>query len=123
MGSCPVVDAPPACSTIRLIGLASYSRSSLPPCASVLLSECSRQRPPRGAISQYPLDSKTWAQGGKLRLLYEANPLRLIVEQACGASTTWNERILDIQPHKLHQRVPVILSSKNEVERVTGYHK
>ena len=77
----------------------------------------------RGGIFMYPLDSKTKAQGGKLRLLYEANPMSFIVEQAGGASTTGRERILDIQPHKLHQRVPVILGSKNEVERVTGYHR
>ena len=77
----------------------------------------------RGGIFMYPLDSKTQAQGGKLRLLYEANPMSMIVEQAGGASTTGRERILDIQPHKLHQRVPVILGSKNEVERVTGYHR
>jgi fructose-1,6-bisphosphatase I len=77
----------------------------------------------RGGIFMYPLDSKTTAQGGKLRLLYEANPMSLIVEQAGGASTTGRERILDIEPHKLHQRVPVVLGSKNEVERVTGYHK
>jgi len=77
----------------------------------------------RGGIFMYPLDSKTKAQGGKLRLLYEANPMSMIVEQAGGASTTGRERILDIQPSKLHQRVPVIMGSKNEVERVTGYHK
>lgn len=77
----------------------------------------------RGGIFMYPLDSKTKAQGGKLRLLYEANPMSFIVEQAGGASTTGRERILDIQPHKLHQRVPVILGSKNEVERVTAYHR
>ena len=77
----------------------------------------------RGGIFMYPLDSKTKAQGGKLRLLYEANPMSFIVEQAGGASTTGRERILDIQPHKLHQRVPVILGSKNEVERVTDYHR
>lgn len=77
----------------------------------------------RGGIFMYPLDSKTKAQGGKLRLLYEANPMSFIVEQAGGASTTGRERILEIQPHKLHQRVPVILGSKNEVERVTGYHR
>jgi fructose-1,6-bisphosphatase I len=76
----------------------------------------------RGGIFMYPLDAKTKAQGGKLRLLYEANPMSFIVEQAGGASTTGRERILEIQPHKLHQRVPVILGSKNEVERVTGYH-
>ncbi|UCV03160.1 class 1 fructose-bisphosphatase [Dechloromonas denitrificans] len=76
----------------------------------------------RGGIFMYPLDSKIKAQGGKLRLMYEANPMALLVEQAGGAATTGRQRILDIQPDKLHQRVPVILGSKNEVARVTGYH-
>ena len=76
----------------------------------------------RGGVFMYPLDSKTRAQGGKLRLLYEANPMAMIVEQAGGAATTGRERILDLKPQKLHQRVPVILGSRNEVERVTAYH-
>jgi fructose-1,6-bisphosphatase I len=76
----------------------------------------------RGGIFMYPIDSKTRAQGGKLRLMYEANPMAFIVEQAGGAATDGRQRILDIQPEKLHQRVPVILGSKREVERVTGYH-
>jgi fructose-1,6-bisphosphatase I len=77
----------------------------------------------RGGVFMYPLDSKTKAQGGKLRLLYEANPMAFIVEQAGGAATTGRERIMDLKPAKLHQRVPVILGSRNEVERVTGYHR
>jgi len=77
----------------------------------------------RGGIFMYPLDSKTAEKGGKLRLMYEANPMSLIVEQAGGAATTGRERILDLQPNKLHQRVPVVLGSKNEVERVTAYHQ
>jgi fructose-1,6-bisphosphatase I len=77
----------------------------------------------RGGVFMYPLDSKTKQQGGKLRLLYEANPMAFIVEQAGGAATTGRERILDLAPAKLHQRVPVILGSRNEVERVTGYHR
>ena len=76
----------------------------------------------RGGVFMYPLDSKTVAQGGKLRLLYEANPMAFIVEQAGGAATTGRQRILDLKPVGLHQRVPVILGSRNEVERVTGYH-
>ena len=71
----------------------------------------------------YPMDEKSREKGGKLRLMYEANPMSFIIEQAGGAATTGRERILDIQPSKLHQRVPVILGSKNEVERVTAYHK
>ena len=76
----------------------------------------------RGGLFMYPLDSKTAEKGGKLRLLYEANPMSLIVEQAGGAATTGRQRILDLQPTRLHQRVPVVLGSKNEVERVTAYH-
>ncbi|MGL4407799.1 class 1 fructose-bisphosphatase [Zoogloea sp.] len=76
----------------------------------------------RGGIFMYPLDSKTKEKGGKLRLMYEANPMAMIVEAAGGAATTGRERILDLQPTKLHQRVPVVLGSRNEVERVTRYH-
>jgi len=77
----------------------------------------------RGGIFMYPMDSKMKDKGGKLRLMYEANPMALIVEAAGGAASTGRERILDIQPTKLHQRVPVILGSKNEVERVVAYHQ
>ena len=77
----------------------------------------------RGGIFMYPMDSKIKGQGGKLRLMYEANPMAMLIEQAGGAATTGRQRILDIPPEKLHQRVPVILGSKNEVERVTGYHR
>jgi fructose-1,6-bisphosphatase I len=76
----------------------------------------------RGGIFMYPMDSKLKDKGGKLRLMYEANPMAFLVEQAGGAATTGRQRILDISPGNLHQRVPVILGSKNEVERVTGYH-
>ena len=76
----------------------------------------------RGGIFMYPLDSKTRAQGGKLRLMYEANPMAFIVEQAGGAATTGYQRILDIPPAKIHQRCAVIMGSKNEVDRVTSYH-
>ncbi len=76
----------------------------------------------RGGIFMYPMDEKCRAQGGKLRLMYEANPMAMLIEQAGGAATTGRERILEVQPEKLHQRVPVILGSKNEVERVTAYH-
>jgi fructose-1,6-bisphosphatase I len=76
----------------------------------------------RGGIFMYPLDAKTRDKGGKLRLMYEANPMALLIEQAGGAASTGYRRILDIAPERLHQRVPVILGSKNEVERVVGYH-
>ncbi|MDD3677204.1 class 1 fructose-bisphosphatase [Thauera propionica] len=77
----------------------------------------------RGGIFMYPLDEKCRDKGGKLRLMYEANPMAMLVEQAGGAATTGRERILDVQPRELHQRVPVILGSKAEVERVTEYHR
>ncbi|MBS4016833.1 class 1 fructose-bisphosphatase [Azonexus hydrophilus] len=76
----------------------------------------------RGGIFMYPMDEKVRAQGGKLRLMYEANPMAFLVEQAGGAATTGHQRILDIAPAHLHQRVPVILGSKTEVDRVTAYH-
>ena len=77
----------------------------------------------RGGIFMYPLDNKPTTKGGKLRLMYEANPMSFIVEQAGGLSSTGRERIMDIKPDGVHQRVPVILGSKNEVERVVSYHK
>ncbi len=77
----------------------------------------------RGGIFMYPMDEKCRDKGGKLRLMYEANPMAMIIEQAGGAATTGYERILDVQPEKLHQRVPVILGSLNEVERVAAYHR
>ena len=76
----------------------------------------------RGGIFIYPLDRKTREQGGKLRLMYEANPMAFIAEQAGGAATTGRQRILDVEPTGLHQRVPVFLGSKHEVDRVTAYH-
>ena len=75
----------------------------------------------RGGIFMYPRDDKNTA--GRLRLMYEANPMSFIIEQAGGASTDGNGRLLDVKPEGLHQRVAVILGSKNEVERVTSYHK
>jgi fructose-1,6-bisphosphatase I len=77
----------------------------------------------RGGIFMYPKDTKDPGKGGKLRLMYEANPMSFIIEQAGGASSTGRQRILDIKPEDIHQRVPVILGSKNEVERVVSYHK
>src|SRR6185437_7103336 len=77
----------------------------------------------RGSIFIYPLDAKTMQQDGKLRLMYEANPMAMIMEQAGGAATTGRERILDVVPSKLHQRVPVFLGSRNEVDRATRYHR
>lgn len=74
----------------------------------------------RGGVFMYPVDSKRPA--GRLRLMYEANPMAMIVEQAGGAATNGRQRILDIQPEELHQRVGLVIGSKAEVERVTRYH-
>jgi fructose-1,6-bisphosphatase I len=76
----------------------------------------------RGGIFMYPADMRDPSQPGKLRLMYEANPMAMIVEQAGGAATDGSKRIMDIPPTKLHQRVPVFLGSKAEVELVTRYH-
>ena len=76
----------------------------------------------RGGIFLYPWDKREPDKAGKLRLMYEANPMSWLIEQAGGAATNGTQRILDLQPAKLHERVSVILGSKNEVERVTRYH-
>ena len=77
----------------------------------------------RGGIFMYPLDNKIPKMKGRLRLLYEANPMSFIIEQAGGMASTGRQRIMDIQPDSIHQRVPVIMGSYNEVERVVSYHK
>ncbi|HVJ63292.1 MAG TPA: class 1 fructose-bisphosphatase [Tahibacter sp.] len=76
----------------------------------------------RGGVFLYPWDRKEPDKPGKLRLMYEANPMAFIVEEAGGAATTGRERILDLVPTALHQRVPVFLGSKNEVDVATRYH-
>ncbi len=76
----------------------------------------------RGGIFMYPWDKREPHKPGKLRLMYEANPMGWLVEQAGGAATNGRRRILDIQPQELHERVSVILGSRHEVERVTSYH-
>ena len=76
----------------------------------------------RSGIFLYPYDTKDPQKAGRLRLMYEANPMSMLIEQAGGASTTGRVRILDIQPTEMHQRVPVIIGSKNEVELVSHYH-
>jgi fructose-1,6-bisphosphatase I len=76
----------------------------------------------RGGVFLYPWDAREPKKAGKLRLMYEANPMSWLIEQAGGAATNGRQRILDIQPGTLHERVSVILGSKNEVERVTSYH-
>ncbi len=76
----------------------------------------------RGGVFLYPWDKREPNKPGKLRLMYEANPMSWLIEQAGGAATNGTQRIMDIAPTQLHQRVSVILGSKNEVERVTAYH-
>ena len=78
----------------------------------------------RGGIFLYPLNTKLEKQGkeGHLRLLYEANPMSFIVEQAGGLSSTGKQPIMEVQPHSLHQRVPVMMGSKNEILRLIDYH-
>ena len=79
----------------------------------------------RGGVFLYPLDRKlrTKSQEGKLRLMYEGNPMSFIVEQANGLASTGTQRIMDLQPTGLHQRCPVIMGSRNEVERIVVYHR
>jgi fructose-1,6-bisphosphatase I len=76
----------------------------------------------RGGIFSYPLDSKCAPKGGKLRLMYEANPMAFLVEQAGGAASTGRQRMLEVQPAALHQRVPVFLGSRREVDAAVAYH-
>ena len=76
----------------------------------------------RGGIFSYPLDRKCADKGGRLRLMYEANPMSMLVEQAGGAASTGRQRLLEVQPTGLHMRVPVFLGSKAEVEAAVGYH-
>lgn len=77
----------------------------------------------RGGIFMYPRDQRSSGKAGKLRLMYEANPMSFIVEQAGGAAVDGANRILDIQPQGLHGRVGVILGSRQEVERLQAYHR
>ena len=76
----------------------------------------------RGGVFMYPKDTKDPGKPGRLRLLYEANPVAFIIEQAGGRCTTGLQRMLDVKPDGLHQRVPLIFGSRNEVERIERYH-
>ena len=77
----------------------------------------------RGGVFMYPRDAREPEKPGRLRLMYEGNPMAFLIEEAGGAATNGHQRILDVQPKKLHERVAVFLGSRNEVERVTGYHR
>ena len=76
----------------------------------------------RGGLFLYPRDSKDPAKEGRLRLLYEANPIALLIEQAGGLATTGRERVLDVRPTQLHQRIGFIFGAREEVERIERYH-
>ncbi|EKE73704.1 class 1 fructose-bisphosphatase [Gallaecimonas xiamenensis] len=77
----------------------------------------------RGGLFTYPWDRRAPEKAGKLRLMYEANPMALLIEQAGGAASTGTERILDIQPEQIHQRVAVVLGAANEVDMVEQYYR
>ena len=76
----------------------------------------------RGGVFMYPKDTKDPTKPGRLRLMYEANPISMLIEQAGGASSTGRGRLMELAPDQLHQRVPVILGSRNEVLRIERYH-
>jgi fructose-1,6-bisphosphatase len=77
----------------------------------------------RGGVFMYPRDTRDPQKPGRLRLLYEANPMAMLVEQAGGRASTGRKRLLEVQPTALHQRIAVILGSRNEVDRIVGYHQ
>ena len=76
----------------------------------------------RGGVFMYPRDTKDLSKPGRLRLLYEANPIGLIMEQAGGRASTGETPMLQVQPSSLHQRIGLVFGSKNEVERIERYH-
>ena len=76
----------------------------------------------RGGVFLYPRDTKDPSKAGRLRLLYEANPIGMIMEQAGGRASTGREAMLTVQPTELHQRIGLVFGSKNEVERIECYH-
>jgi fructose-1,6-bisphosphatase I len=77
----------------------------------------------RGGIFMYPYDKRDTSKAGKLRLLYEANPMAFLVEQAGGLAETGTGRIMEVMPTEIHQRVPVLIGSKEEVEACLSYNK
>ena len=77
----------------------------------------------RGGVFMYPRDAKDPAKPGRLRLLYEANPISFLVEQAGGCASTGRERLLNVVPEELHQRIGFIFGSREEVERIEQYHR
>jgi fructose-1,6-bisphosphatase I/sedoheptulose-1,7-bisphosphatase len=76
----------------------------------------------RGGVFMYPRDTKDASKPGRLRLLYEANPISMLIEQAGGQASTGRKRMLEVQPDSLHQRIGFIFGSSEEVSRIEGYH-
>ena len=87
-----------------------------------LVAECHRIMM-RGGIFLYPGDRRPTYQTGRLRLAYECNPIAFLVEQAGGAASTGDERVLEVEPTDIHQRAPLIFGSRREVELVDHYYK
>ncbi len=77
----------------------------------------------RGGVFLYPRDTKDPSKAGRLRLLYEANPVGLLIEQAGGRASTGRQPVLGVQPSSLHQRIGLVFGSRNEVERIERYHR
>jgi len=77
----------------------------------------------RGGVFMYPRDTKDPKTPGRLRLLYEANPVGFLMEQAGGRASTGRQPVLGVQPSELHQRIGIVFGSKNEVERIERYHR
>jgi fructose-1,6-bisphosphatase I/sedoheptulose-1,7-bisphosphatase len=77
----------------------------------------------RGGVFMYPRDSKDAGKSGRLRLLYEANPISMLIEQAGGLASTGQQRLLEVQPQSLHQRIGFVFGSADEVSRIEAYHR
>jgi fructose-1,6-bisphosphatase I/sedoheptulose-1,7-bisphosphatase len=76
----------------------------------------------RGGVFMYPRDTKDTSKPGRLRLLYEANPISMLIEQAGGMASTGHKRLMEVQPESLHQRVGFVFGSSEEVSRIEQYH-
>ena len=77
----------------------------------------------RGGVFLYPRDTKEPSKAGRLRLLYEANPISFLIEQAGGGASTGRRRVMEVTPESLHQRIGFIFGSTEEVDRIEGYHR
>jgi fructose-1,6-bisphosphatase I/sedoheptulose-1,7-bisphosphatase len=77
----------------------------------------------RGGVFMYPRDTKKPGVNGRLRLMYECNPIALLMEQAGGRASTGYKRMLDVKPESLHQKIGFVFGSRSEVERIERYHR